>query len=146
MRNQCGNNAETIRPALAKPSVVWDLRGRGHCIAFRLSFPPLQVASSSACAVSSLSQCPGQWLPGCHMCIYIYKYKYIYIYIYMYVYILFLRMHTDRHEYSTAPPRPPQARKHGKNYAETKWPSCPTKGCLRRDGLTGSRAGNKNTL
>ena len=46
-------------------------------------------------------------------------------------------MYTDRHGYSTAPPRPPQARKHGKNYAETKWPSCPTKGCLRRDGLTG---------
>ena len=60
----------------------------------------------------------------------------------MYIYY-FLCMYTDRHEYSTAPPRPPQARKHGKNYAETKWPSCPTKGRLRRDGLTGSHAEQK---
>ena len=35
------------------------LKGRGHCVPFRLSIPPLQVAPSSACSVASLSQSPG---------------------------------------------------------------------------------------
>ena len=39
--------------------VVRVLQSRGHCIPFRLTFPPLQVAPSSACSVASLSQSPG---------------------------------------------------------------------------------------
>ena len=48
------------QPAKQKAGcVVWVLQGRGHCIPFRLTFPPLQVAPSSACSVTSLSQSPG---------------------------------------------------------------------------------------
>ena len=39
--------------------VVRVLQSRGHCIPFRPTIPPLQVAPSSACSVASLSQSPG---------------------------------------------------------------------------------------
>ena len=65
MRNQCGNNDEAIWPALAKPSVVRVLQGRGHGMQFRLSSPPLHIAPRFCCSFTSLSQFPGHELPGC---------------------------------------------------------------------------------
>ena len=43
--------------------VVHFALSRGHCIAFWLIVPPLQVAPSLACSVSSLSRSPGHQLP-----------------------------------------------------------------------------------
>ena len=43
--------------------VVHFALSRGHCMAFWLIVPPLQVAPSLACSVSSLSRSPGHQLP-----------------------------------------------------------------------------------
>ena len=51
---------------LHKGGVVHLTHCRGHCIAFRPSIPPLQVAPSFACSVASLSRSPGHQLSGCH--------------------------------------------------------------------------------